>query len=148
MAYAGRPARVAPLFVGATAGTLVALDRVGRLDDALVNGQLTWLLERQTSSGAFDTAVGFGRGCVPPRQQDWRDSVPVCGWADKVYAFLARLVVDPVPVGVNAPVQKSVLVRGQVAEFTEDACTLAVRSGKQEWYVWRKRTVWPDVCRL
>ncbi len=148
MVYANRPARVVPRFVGAAAGTLVALDRVQRLDAALLEASLGWILEQQTASGAFATAVGFGSGALQPRRPDWRDTVPVCGWADKVYALLARRTTGTVPAGTSGPVSRTVLVQGRAAEFTEDADGMALRSGKDDWFVWRKRTVWPDVCRL
>ncbi len=148
MVYANRPARVAPLFLGATAGTLTALDRTDSLDAALASVHVRWLLERQTASGAFDTAVGFGAGAPKPGRQDWRDAWPVCGWADKVYALLARLGADTVPAATCEPVRRTVCVRGQRAEFAEDAATMTLRSGKDDWFVWRKRTVWPEACRL
>jgi hypothetical protein len=148
MVFAGRPVRVAPLFVGAAAGTLVALDRARRLDPVAVGPQVKWLLTRQTLSGAFDTAVGFGGGLPQARRPDWRDALPVCGWADKVYALLARFAAGPVGIGTTEPVCRDVTVRGRAAELREDAATLEVRSGKETWFVWRKRTTWPDACRL
>ncbi len=148
MVYANRPARVTPLFTGATAGTLVALDRVQRLEAGLLGPSLHWLLERQTASGAFDTAVGFGSGSRSPRVPDWRDVLPVCGWADKVYALLAGLGEGPVPAGTSEPVCRAVCVRGEAAEFVEDAAMMAVRSRKENWFAWRKRTIWPETCRL
>lgn len=149
MVYANRPPRTAPLFIGAAAGTLVALDRAGRLEDAAALAPLRWLLARQTASGAFDTAVGFGTGAPAPARPDWRDVLPVCGWADKVYDLLTRLGMDPVPAAAAmAPVNRPVLIKGQPAEFAEDADSMALRRGKEDWFVWKKRQPWPEVCRL
>jgi len=148
MVFANRPACVAPVFVGATAGALVELDRAQRLDADVAHAQLQWLLERQTASGAFDTAVGLGSGALHARRPDWRDVLPVCGWADKVYALLAGLATGVVPAGTSGSVCRAVTVRGRAAEFTEDADTLSLKNGKDVWYVWRKRTVWPETCRL
>ncbi|MEI6217758.1 MAG: hypothetical protein WCP86_02565, partial [bacterium] len=147
MVYANRPTRTTPLFVGAAAGTLMALDRVKLLDPSVASTQLKWILGRQTASGAFDTAVGFGSGSLHPRRPDWRDVLPVCGWSDKVYAFLARLAMGPVQPGKSDSVHRSVLVQGHLAEFAEDSATMSVRSGKTNWFVWTKRTVWPNECR-
>ena len=126
----------------------MALDRVKLLDPSVASTQLKWILGRQTASGAFDTAVGFGSGSLHPRRPDWRDVLPVCGWSDKVYAFLARLAMGPVQPGKSDSVHRSVLVQGHLAEFAEDSATMSVRSGKTNWFVWTKRTVWPNECRL
>ena len=148
MVYANRPARVTPLFTGAAAGTLTAMARAYQVEGALVSEQLRWVLARQTASGAFATAVGFGSGSLTPRRPDWRDVLPVCGWADKIYALLAELAPAEPVAGTTAPVCCPVLVKGRSAEFAEDADTMSLKSGGEAWFVWRKRTVWPEVCRL
>jgi hypothetical protein len=148
MAYARRPPRTAPLFVGATADTLRSLERAGRVDAAVMRTQLTWLLSHQTASGAFDTAVGFDDGRGGRRQPDWRDVIPVCGWADKVYGLLAGLVEKPVSIVSGGQVCRNVRVRGEEAVFMEDNESMTLRSKKTEWFVWRKRTVCPSACRL
>lgn len=148
MTFASRPLRAAPRFVGATADVLRSFERAGRLEDAVMRIQLPWLLDHQTASGAFDTAVGFddrsGRSPLP----DWRDVLPVCGWADKVYALLAGLVDTPLTEIGGGPVCREVHVRGEAAVFTEDDDSMAIRGKKTEWFVWRKRTVCPVTCRL
>jgi len=148
MAFANRPPRVAPLFIGATADVLHSFERAGRHDATLIRAQLPWLLSHQTASGGFDTAVGFedGRGCT--RLPDWRDVIPVCGWTDKVYGLLAGLVENPVSLVSGGPVSRSVRVRGEEAVFMEDKDSMTLRSNKTEWFVWRKQTVCPSVCRL
>jgi hypothetical protein len=148
MTFASRPPRKTPLFVGATADTLRSLERAGRHDAALLRTQLTWLLSQQTASGAFDTAVGFDDGRGSKRLPDWRDVIPVCGWADKVYGLLAGLVETPVSTISSGPVNRVVRVRGEEAVFMEDNDSMTLRSKKTEWFVWRKRTVVPTACRL
>lgn len=149
MAYAGRPNRIAPLYTGATAGALLALDRAARLEEPLLCAQLDWLLPLQSAAGGFDTAVGFGRGLPRRDPPDWRDALPVCGWSAMVYALLASRVGEPVsPAAPAAPVCRAVAVRGRRAELTEDADELAIRCGAEPVYVWRKRTLSPETCLL
>jgi hypothetical protein len=149
MTYAGRPNRIAPLYTGATAGALLALDRTARLEESLLRNQLDWLLPLQTAAGGFDTAVGFGRGLPQRDPPDWRDALPVCGWSSMVYALLASRVDEPVSQPAPAsPVCRAVTVRGRRAELTEDADTLAIRCGTKPAYVWRKRTLSPEICLL
>ena len=149
MAYAGRPDRTAPLYTGATAGTLLALDRGARLEEALLNAQLDWLLSLQSAAGGFDTAVGFGQGLRRRDPPDWRDALPVCGWTAMVYALLAHRGGATASRQVTtAPVCRAVMVRGLRAEMTEDANTIAIRNHSEPVYVWRKRTLCPEVCLL
>jgi hypothetical protein len=150
MAFAGRPYRVAPLYAGATAGALSVLSRAKRLDKTVCATQLDWLLALQSPSGGFDTAVGFGQGLPRRNPPDWRDALPSCGWAALVFALLANLVTEPRPhppreAGV---VRRDVVVRGRWAEMVEDADTMTVRNRAEPLYVWRKRTVWPEICLL
>jgi len=150
MAFAGRPQRVAPLFAGATAGAMWALCRAGRMDEALWNTQRDWLLALQTDSGGFDTAVGFGSGLPPRDPPDWRDALPAYGWAAHVYALLAHRVAAPAPCQrkESGVVRRDVMVRGRRAVMAEDVETITIRDRAEPLYVWRKRTVWPEVCLL
>ncbi len=144
-----RPHRVAPLFSGATASALSALARAGRLDDALWGRQLHWLMGLQSHSGGFDTAVGFGQGLPRRTPPDWRDALPVCGWAAAVYALLACRAASAAPgTKGSGRVCREVLVRGRSAVLTEDANALAIRRRGEPLFVWRKRTDWAEVCHL
>jgi hypothetical protein len=148
MVFADRPARIAPRFVGATADALRSLARADRQDATVTSTQLAWLLDHQTASGAFDTAVGFGTEAGRDKHPDWRDVIPVCGWADKIYALLAGQAENPAPASNSEPVCRNVRVRGEEAAFMEDANSMTLRSKKMEWFIWRKRTVCPSACRL
>jgi hypothetical protein len=150
LAFAGRPDRIAPLYTGATAGALSALTRTGRMDEALWKRQFSWLLALQSDTGGFDTAVGYGTDLPRRTPPDWRDALPVCGWAAHIFALLANRVLAPAPgkktdAGV---VRRAVRVRGRQAEMMEDADTIAIRNHTEPLYIWRKRTVWPEVCLL
>jgi len=147
--FAGRPHRVTPLFTGATAGALLALNRSGRRDEARWQRQIGWLLALQSESGGFDTAVGFGTGLPPRDPPDWRDAIPVCGWTAHVFALLAnRTATNTSQRREAGKVSREVLVRGRPAEMTEDADSLAIRRRGEPLFVWRKRTSWADVDLL
>ena len=150
MVFAGRPPRVAPLFTGATAGALLAMERAGRRDDALRAKQIEWLLARQTASGGFDTAVGFGRGLPTADPPDWRDALPAFAWATHVYALLADQVATTAPPAPPAPgeVRRGVRVRGRPADMIENPEKLEIRNRSERLYVWRKRAAWAEVCHL
>lgn len=149
MVFVGRPSRVAPLFTGATAGALRALERCGRRDDAIWKTHVDWLLARQTASGGFDSAVGFGGGATAG-SPDWRDALPAFAWATHVYALLADRIEAPAPSSLPNPgdVRRGVQVRGRPAEMIEDAAKLEIRSRSEPLYLWRKRSAWADICHL
>jgi len=90
LAHERRPATRFPVMAGAVAGTLVALERAGMLDDHDLAAHLPWLLARRQPTGAFATAVGFS-GTEDSTPPDWRDILPVTGWLDKIFALLALM---------------------------------------------------------
>lgn len=53
---------------------------------------LCWLLAGRRADGSLRTAVGFGRATPGGSSNDPRDDVPVCGWADKAFRYLTRLI--------------------------------------------------------
>lgn len=150
MAFASRPDRVAPLYTGTVAGSLSALDRTGMRNPSLWETQLSWLLTLQSDTGGFDTAVGFGTGLPQRTPPDWRDALPSCGWSTQVYALLAARSAAPAPCkATNAStVRRAVLVRNCRAEMTENADMITIQNRTEPLYVWRKRTVWPEICLL
>lgn len=151
MAFAGRPNRVAPRYIGATAGALLVLGGAGRLDETLWKIQLDWLLALQSPSGGFGTAVGFGHRLIRRNPPDWRDVLPACGWAAFVYALLADRVTAPTslqPSEAAGVVRREVMVRGRRAEVVEDGNAIIVQANSEPFYIWRKRTIWPEVCFL
>ncbi|MEI8139624.1 MAG: hypothetical protein WCI03_07140 [bacterium] len=143
-----RPASEFPVFVGAAAGVLTSLARSGRLTDDWLQPHLTLILGQQTESGAFNTAQGFNGGirAIPP---DWRDVVPVCGWADKVYHLLSLLQSSTFALAPVGAVHRDVTIRGIPAVFEEDDRTIRLFSGSDNvWFEWEKRTKWPRICNL
>ena len=140
-----------PVFIGGTAGVLTSLFRSGRMKEEWLKPHLDFILAHQSSTGAFDTAVGFGGTAPRKGDPDWRDVLPVCGWNDKIYHLLALLnpgALAPVPV---KSASRPVMVRGQKAVFEEDDRRMRLVSagqGDDVWFDWEKRTKWPRLCRL
>lgn len=144
--FAHRPHRITPCFIGATADILRSFTRANILDPALEATQLSWILQHQTASGAFETAVGFGSNQQHGEVPDWRDVIPVCGWVDKVYALLCTHVQTPIALQPGTPVSRTVTVHGESAIFREDADQMSLSSDQTQWFSWRKRTICPTTC--
>lgn len=53
---------------------------------------LDWLLAGRQADGSIRTAVGFGKVTPGGTENDLRDYIPVCGWADKAFHYLSSLV--------------------------------------------------------
>lgn len=51
-----------------------------------------WLMKGRSSDGGFHTAVGFGKIMPFGKNNDPRDKMSVCGWADKAFRYLTSLV--------------------------------------------------------
>ncbi|MCY0909657.1 MAG: hypothetical protein OWR62_14850 [Sulfobacillus thermotolerans] len=78
-----------PRWLAGTADILYAFHRIG---EPLPARALDRLLASQLPSGAFPTAIGFGRKThrhAPLDPPDYRDLIPVVGWNDKVLRLLA-----------------------------------------------------------
>ncbi len=123
-----------------------------------------WLLAGQLPTGAFRVAEGFGSQVSqrpPSGAPDARDLMPVVGWNDKVFRYLAGEVQSPksqVPGrdeggprwhGSPGPcvLEPSVAEiecrwNGRAATYVEDAETVEVRIGKTVCYSWRKCERW------
>ena len=153
LVHEDRPAIRFPIMAGAVAGTLVALERAGMLDDHDRSTHLPWLLARRQPTGAFATAVGFSRtaGTAPP---DWRDLLPVTGWLDKIFALLALVASRPgatkAPPSqtdeatVAAPFACAVrLGWGRRGHYLEAANELRIEDGRgRSLFRWRKGDDW------
>jgi hypothetical protein len=149
MVFAHRSAATAPMLLGAVAGILGALDRAGMLQQDDLAQPLAFVLSHQAASGAFDTAVGFGRLRTSRTRPDWRDVIPVCGWQDKVYALLATLHPGQRVSVSTEPVSRDVSVLGRRAAYREDNAMMRIEDAKgRALYAWDKKTNWPKVCEL
>lgn len=140
LVHTDRPATAAPVFVGATAGVLVALHRAGQAGAVPEDPHIRFVLAHQSSAGGFDTAEGFDarRGAAP----DWRDVVPVCGWADKIHHLLAILGGHPAGGGPTGRVSRPVRVRGGDALYEEDDGRMRISAGDRVFLEWHKGRPW------
>ena len=151
----GRAARVNryPRWVGGIGDVLRALELLRPYGlDADTAPARRWLLDRQLASGSFRPAEGFAAQASqrpPPTPPDVRDLLPVAGWADKSFRYLAG-VADPVdlpeaPELVAASVELPCLFRGRPALFREDGAAVEVTEegrGRGVLYRWRKGEAW------
>lgn len=115
----------------------------GAMESALRRGVLP--------SGGVATARGF-RAQINQRHDpaglpDFRDNVPVAGWADKAFAWLAGRVPQgqPLPAAQTAQVALDCTIRGRRAQWRETAGEMALSSGGRVLYHWRKGQLWAAV---
>jgi hypothetical protein len=107
----------------------------------------TWLLAGRLPSGGYRTAHGFAlleshRKTLP----DFRDVLPVCGWVDKAFAYLASRLPDGVKLD-RAEVQDAAVnctYWGQPALFHETGQMMAVIKAQKPVYRWEKKQVWAE----
>lgn len=80
-----------PQWVAALGDVLRALDLV-QLAAWHPGPTLQWLLAGRRADGGLYTAVGFGRATPGGMPYDPRDTLSVCGWADKAFRYFTRLM--------------------------------------------------------
>jgi hypothetical protein len=82
-----------PQWVAAVGDILRTLDLLLPFDLAYdPQPSLDYLLAGRRQDGGFHTAVGFGKITPFGKHNDPRDEMSVCGWADKAFRYLTRLV--------------------------------------------------------
>jgi hypothetical protein len=145
-----------PVWVAAVGDILRAAHLVRPLGfDADLSASHAWLLAGQQPTGGISTGRGFASQVSqrsPDRLPEFRDVLPVCGWCDKAFRYLAELVAqDPrsvvLPTAHPSPAFETGCVwRGWVAQYREDATALELRRGKALLYQWHKGTPWARVC--
>jgi hypothetical protein len=148
-----------PQWIAATGDILRAMQMVplGR-QDIQVAPTLRWLVERQDVNGTFPTAYGFGSQVsqrCPDTLPDFRDILPVCGWADKSFRFLTGLMLGS-QVGANpelngfqadleSPVRKECLLGKRRVTYSEGPTTMELRDRDEILFHWKKKTAWAEV---
>ncbi len=116
-----------------------------------------WLMSGQLGSGGFKSAYGFGLQ-VSQREKaglpDFRDLLPVCGWTDKAFRYLAlqlqsteTLVPD---LAAAQSIRLNCSVDGQAAVYAEDQQQMLISdvSGKKTFYEWQKGEAWSRVSSV
>lgn len=110
-----------------------------------------WMLTGQNANGGMGTARGFAaqtgqrvRGGLP----EFRDILPVCGWADKAFRWLAAL-----PAGTTLPESSSAeaveipcTLRGKTMLYIEDSSKMELKHGARTLYRWHKGDAWASRC--
>jgi hypothetical protein len=156
-----------PRWVGGIGDVLRALELLRPYGlDADVAPSRRWLLDRQLASGSFRAAEGFAAQASQrplPGLPDVRDLLPVAGWTDKAFRYLADLadLADlpdpPDPPGAPdaaagaspaAPVELPCLFRGRPAVFREDGAAVEVTSAAGDravLYRWLKGASWATI---
>lgn len=146
-----------PRWVAGAGDILRAMEEVRQHGmDVNLEPTQSWLLRGLQLHGGLATAYGFGamEARHPPRGPDLRDLLPVCGWADKAFRYLAGAVQagDRLPMArMPSDLEADCLFRGERCLYRETATALEVR-GESGWrYRWEKGTPWaklsPDCGR-
>lgn len=121
-----------------------------------LNASETWMLNGRQPCGGIGTAHGFEEQSTqrkPRALPEFRDVLPVCGWCDKAFRYLAETLSDDdgtvSALAANDPVSPTevdCLLRGQHVRYREDATSMTLQRGKDLLYHWRKGASWADVC--
>lgn len=108
------------------------------------------LLDRLLPSGGVATARGFGaqikqqerRGDLP----DFRNNLPVAGWADKAFRYLAGALPAgaTLPPAELAPAETLCDVKGQQATWLETEAEMSLVADKRTLYHWQKGQPWAE----
>jgi hypothetical protein len=164
--YPGDRVNRYPQWVAATGDILRALRLMQPYSGSDDGGPTrAWLLAGQLPNGGFRTAHGFA---AQPSQRppaglpELRDVLPVCGWTDKAFRYLAESLpesgasdrppgdsatANEEPDQIVAPAFESECVfRGQYLQLRDDAASIEVRRGARLTYLWRKGTSWAQIA--
>ncbi len=136
-----------PRWIAAVGDVLRAVDLLRPYGlDADVEPTRCWLLAGQLPGGGFRSADGLAsRVSQRPATglPDARDLLPVVGWTDKAFRYLAAQVVEPRADGVpewGPPL--AARYEHQAVEFAEDAQAIQFRRRGRVVYRWRKGDRW------
>lgn len=140
LAPLGDVLRVAALLQAATGETLPELRPTQQA-----------LLAAQLPTGGMAAGRGFGAQ-VNQRfsdndAPDFRDCIPVAGWSDKAFRYLAAQV--PAQASLPAPAvtgwETACRLRGRRGRWYEDAAVMQLTEDRQTKYLWRKGEAWAAV---
>lgn len=146
--YPGGRANRYPQWVAATGDILRALDAVRTYGYAWdVAPSLAWLLGGRQARGGIATAHGFAEQAWQRRPgpvAELRDLVPVCGWADKAFRYLAGLVAEgqALPAVWVSDVELPCVTRRRHGVWRETDEELRLEIGGAPAYSWRKGEPW------
>ncbi|HEX2037878.1 MAG TPA: hypothetical protein VHS99_27210 [Chloroflexota bacterium] len=119
-----------------------------QLSSAELERSRQWLAGHQLPHGAIPPAEGFAAQVSqrpPAGPPDLRDLMPVAGWADKAFRYLAESADLPAAAPGSAAAEPVVLpcsVHGRAATYREDATTVEVILDGAVYYRWLKGETW------
>lgn len=144
-----------PQWAAATGDILRALDVARSIGFEFDPGPTrTWLLAGRLPAGDIRTAHGFGSQISqrdPGPLPEFRDLLPVCGWVDKAFRYLAGRV-EGEGYRVESAEQSSpsfeteCLWRGRRCTYREHATGIELRRGPDLLYRWQKGAPWAELC--
>lgn len=110
-----------------------------------------YLLASIPPSGGIATARGFGVQVSqrrPPPLPDFRDLLPVCGWADKAFRYLAETLPPDASLSpaLLTPYSAVCMFRGRRLTYTETSAEIALSAPRETLYRWRKGDPWVTTC--
>ena len=158
------PQWVAP--VGDILRAMALLQPYGLETDADPEPTRQWLERGQLPTGAFRTAYGFGSQITqrePGSLPEFRDLLPVCGWVDKAFRYLAeqraasseqqaarsgpqRALPTEDHASRITPYEAECSLRGARCIYREDAQAIELRRGGELLYRWCKGADWAEAC--
>jgi hypothetical protein len=139
-----------PQWIAGVGDILRAMELVSEMGiDAPVGDTLAWMLNGLDRSGAIRTAHGFVCQVSQreaPQLPEFRDVLPVCGWADKAFRYLTSRIPDRSELGSAAisETRLDCLCRGQTAEYREDAMAIELWLKGKMIYRHRKGSAWAE----
>jgi hypothetical protein len=141
-----------PQWIAPLGDVLRALDRLRPLGfDGDSSALASALRADCLPSGGVATARGFaaqiGQRFDPAAPPDFRDNLPVAGWADKAFAWLAGQIPvgQPLPPPRTGEVALDCAVGGRAAQWRETAAAMTLTAGGRTLYEWRKGEPWAAV---
>jgi hypothetical protein len=108
-----------------------------------------WLLRGQLENGAFKSAAGFSSQVsqrTPPDVPDMRDCLPVAGWNDKAFRYLAGVAIPGAIDGVNVrPLCVPCTHRGSPAVLKQDKWALELHQNDTLVLRWPTGADWAEI---
>jgi hypothetical protein len=141
-----------PQWVAGTGDILRAMDALAGYGlDVDAASTLAWMLRDASHSAALPTAWGFSRLVSqghPPASAEFRDLLPVCGWVDKAFHFLARQVDGALPATttVSREIRQPCTFAGQSGTYVETETDIRFQQGQESLYHWQKGSPWATQC--
>lgn len=140
-----------PRWVAGVGDILRAMDIMRRYGmDVTTEPTLAYLLWGQQAHGGIATARGCSAqdGRNLSSHPDLRDLLPVCGWVDKAFHYLTRLVCRGDVLAAAGPVPELEVeckFQGERCRYRETPTMIEVRGENGRHYCWTKGAPWAEL---